>query len=267
MLDTLKLYSRYIGISIRAQMQYKASFIMSSVGQMIITLIEFVGILALFDRFGSLDQWTLPEVAMFYGIVHVSFALAESIARGFDIFPDMVKSGDFDRLLLRPRSTVFQVIATELQMMRIGRLLQGLVILIWAANNLDIDWTAAKIILLTCSIFGGVAVFSGFFVLQATLAFWTIDSLEIMNTITYGGVESAQYPLEIYRVWFRNFLTFIVPLALINYFPTLAILGRADPRGIPEFIFWFSPILGFLFFLITLQIWKFGVRHYTSTGS
>jgi ABC-2 type transport system permease protein len=267
MLDTLKLYSRYIGISIRAQMQYKASFILAAIGHMVIVFVEFIGILALFSRFGALEGWTLPEVAMFYGIVHISFALAESIARGFDIFPDMVKSGDFDRVLLRPRSTVFQIIATELQMMRVGRLIQGLVILIWAANNIDIAWSLPKVLLVIGAIFGGVAVFSGFFVLQATLAFWTIDSLEIMNTITYGGVESAQYPLEIYRMWFRNFLTFIVPIALINYFPTLAILGRSDPRGTPEFIFWISPVLGFLFFIFTLQIWKIGVRHYTSTGS
>jgi ABC-2 type transport system permease protein len=162
---------------------------------------------------------------------------------------------------------VFQIVATELQMMRIGRFLQGLVVLLWAASNLNIDWNPAKAILIIAAIFGGVAVFSGFFVLQATLAFWTIDSLEIMNTITYGGVESAQYPLEIYKMWFRNFLTFIVPIALINYFPALAILGRSDPRGIPDFVLWISPILGFLFFLVTLQIWQFGVRHYTSTGS
>ena len=267
MLDTLKLYSRYIGISIRAQMQYRASFLMATVGQLVITFVEFLGIWALFDRFGSIDEWTLPEVAMFYGIVHISFALAESIARGFDIFPGMVKSGDFDRILLRPRSTVFQIIATELQLMRIGRLLQGLAVLIWAGMNLDIDWNVAKVILTIGSVFGGVAVFSGFFVLQATLSFWTIDTLEIMNTITYGGVEAAQFPLSIYRTWFRNFLTFIVPLALINYFPALAILERPDPFGTPVFIMWIAPLLGFVFFFITLQFWKFGERHYTSTGS
>ena len=48
--------------------------------------------------------------------------------------------------------------------------------------------------------------------LQATLAFWTTETLEIVNTVSYGGVETAQYPLSIYRPWFRHFFTFVVPL-------------------------------------------------------
>jgi ABC-2 type transport system permease protein len=265
--DTIKLYFRYIGISIRSQMQYKASFIMSAIGHLMITFIEFLGMWALFDRFGSLRGWSLAEVALFYGIVHTAFAITEAISRGFDIFPAMVKSGDFDRYLLRPRGTIFQLISQELQMMRIGRFLQGLVILIWAATTLDIDWNVARVLLTIGSILGGACIFSGFFVLQATMSFWTTETLEIVNTITYGGVETAQFPLMIYRDWFRKFFTFVVPLALINFFPALAILDRPDPYGVPELIKWGSPVLGFVFLLVTLQIWKIGERHYTSTGS
>ena len=78
---------------------------------------------------------------------------------------------------------------------------------------------------------GGACLFSGIFVLQATMAFWTTESLEILNTLTYGGVETAQYPVWIYRPWFRRFFTMVIPLACINYFPALAILGRADPSS------------------------------------
>ena len=114
---------------------------------------------------------------------------------------------------------------------------------------------------------GGTCLFSGLFVLQATLAFWTIDTLEIMNTVTYGGVETTQYPLSIYRGWFRRFFTFVVPLACVNYFPALAILDRPDPLGTPLWFQWLSPALGGLFLVVALQIWKLGVRHYRSTGS
>ncbi len=126
MLDSFRLYFRYIGISIRGQMQYRASFVMLSAGHFFVTGIEFLGIWAMFDRFGSLRGWSLAEVAMFYGMINVAFACADGFARGFDIFPQMVKSGDFDRLLLRPRSTALQVAAQELQLMRVGRLMQGL---------------------------------------------------------------------------------------------------------------------------------------------
>ena len=96
---------------------------------------------------------------------------------------------------------------------------------------------------------------------------WTTESLEIVNTVTYGGVETVQYPLAIYRSWFRRFFTFVVPLACINYFPALAILDRADPYGGPAFMGWAAPAVGLGFLLVTLQIWQIGVRHYRSTGS
>ena len=267
MLNYLALYARYIALSLRSQLEYKASFVMSVAGNLLISAIEFLGIWALFDRFGNLKGWSLPEVAFFYGIVNTAFAIAEAVGRGFDVFPAMVKNGDFDRLLLRPRSTAFQVAALELQLIRAGNFLQGLAILLWAVWALDVSWTFPKVLLTIGAIAGGACIFIGFFVMQATMSFWTTETLEIVNTITYGGTETAQFPLEIYRPWFRRFFTFVVPLALINYFPALAILNRPDPYGTPEILKWGSPILGVAFLCLILQLWRLGVRHYTSTGS
>ncbi|HET6382810.1 MAG TPA: ABC-2 family transporter protein [Armatimonadota bacterium] len=266
-LDAIRLYFRYLGISMRAQMQYRASFLMMTVGQCAATGIEFLGIWALFARFGSLRGWTLPEVALFYGIINCGFAVAESLGRGFDIFPELVKSGDFDRVLLRPRSTILQIAGREFQLMRFGRLAQGLAVLIWALLHLKIVWDFARAALLCATIGSAAYLFYGLLVLQATMSFWTVETLEILNTVTYGGTETGQYPLTIYRPWFRRFFTFVVPIACANYLPVGAILGMADPLGASTWAQWSAPAGGFVFLLISLQIWKVGVRHYRSTGS
>ncbi len=267
MLDALRLYFRYIGISVRSQMQYRASFVMLTLGHFLMTGIEFLSVWALFARFGSLKEWTLPEVALFYGMVNIAFAIADATSRGFDIFANTVKSGEFDRILLRPRSTALQVAGQELTLRRIGRLSQGLLVLLWGANALTVAWSLTTAALVVAAIVGGACLFSGLLVLQATMAFWTTETLEIVNTVTYGGVETAQYPLTIYRPWFRRFFTGVIPLACINYFPVLAILGRPDPLGTPPLFQWASPGVGILFLVVALQIWKIGVRHYHSTGS
>ena len=268
MLDSLRLYSRYIGVSFRGQMQYRASFIMQSVGTFLTTGIEIVGIVALFARFGSLGTWRLAEVALLYGLVNVAFATAEAVGRGFDTFADMVRTGDFDRLLVRPRSTALQVAGGELQLMRVGRFLQGLIVLLWAAGSLGVEWSVATVAVAVAAVLGGACLFLGLLVLQATLAFWTIQSLEVMNTLTYGGTEAGQYPLSIYRPWFRKFFTFVVPLGCVTYFPALAILGREDAfLGSSEWFHWVAPLVGVTFLGIALRVWEFGVRHYTSTGS
>ena len=267
MISALHLYSRYIGISIRSQMQYRASFVMLSLGTFFVTAVEFVAILVLFERFGTLQGWRLPEVAFLYGLVNVAFTFADSTTRSFDTFATMVKSGDFDRLLLRPRSTALQLAGQELTIRRVGRLAQGLFILLWAAAALELGWTLPKATLMVGAIAGGACLFAGLIVLQATLAFWTTETLEIMNTVTYGGVETTQYPVTIYRPWFRKFFTYVVPLAGVSYFPSLAVLGRADPLGSSLLFQYLSPLVGVAFLVVSLQAWKIGVRHYRSTGS
>ncbi len=267
MRDTLHLYLRYISASVRSQLQYRASFVLMTLAHLGMTGVEFVAIWALFDRFGSVRGWALPEVALFYGIANVAFAIADAVSRGFDMFGNTVKSGEFDRLLLRPCHTALQLAGQELTLRRIGRLTQGLLVLLWGSATVGIAWSPAKFGLVVFAIVGGACLFTGLLVLQATLAFWTTETLEIVNTVTYGGVQTAQYPLTIYEPWFRRFFTFVVPLATMNYFPMLAILGRADPLGTPCLFHWLTPGIGILFLLATLRIWEIGVRHYRSTGS
>ena len=262
-----QLYRRYAAASIRGQLQYRASFVMTTIAVILQTGIEFVGIWALFERFGRLDGWTLPEVALFYGMVSIMWALCDSIARGFDAFATMVKAGDFDRILLRPRSTMLQLLGQELPLRRMGRLLQGAFVLGYAIWAGDIAWTAPKIALLVAAIASGVCVFLGILVLQATSAFWTTESLEVWNAFTYGGVTMGQYPLAIYRSWLRAVFTYAIPLACASYLPGLAILDRSDPLGTPTVASWLAPLAGPGFLALCSLVWRYGVRHYQSTGS
>ncbi|MEH2424716.1 MAG: ABC-2 family transporter protein [Nostoc sp.] len=266
-MNTFFLYLRYISVSLKSQMQYKVSFLLQVVGHFLGTVIEFFGIWALFTRFNSIGTWTLSEVALFYGMVNISFACADALGRGFDSFGKIIKSGDFDRLLLRPRTTVLQLLGTEFPLKRIGRFSQGIVVTGWSLSTLYIPVTFKTWWLLGTSFIGGVALFVGIVIVQATLTFWTIESLEIMNIVTYGGVETAQYPLSIYGKWFQRFFTFFIPLACVSYFPLLAVLEKEDAFLVPLWFCYVSPIAGILFLIVALKLWKLGERYYCSTGS
>jgi len=265
MIDALRLYAHYVRASVRGQLQYRASFVMSAIGTFVITMTESVAVWALFERFGQLRGWTLPEVALCYGMVSISWALCDALSRGFDHFAELVGSGDFDRLLLRPRPIAFQLLAQELTLRRIGRLVQGVLLLGYAAGA--IDWTVPRALLLVAAIASSACAFLGILVLQATSAFWTINALEVWNAFTYGGVTMSQYPLAIYRSWFRALFTFAIPIGCTIYFPAVAILGRADPLGTPAITGWLAPLAGPAYLALCLQIWTLGVRRYRSTGS
>jgi ABC-2 type transport system permease protein len=219
-----------------------------TIGNFIVTLIEFVGIVILFSRFGSLQGWRLEEVALFYGLVNVGWAITEALGRGFDHFNLQVIHGEFDRTLLRPRSTALQVLAHDFLLFRAGRLIQGLAILTWASVSIGIAWNVAKVMLLLVSVAGNVCVFTGLLILQATMCFWSTQSLEVMNS-------------------FAGIFVFIIPLACVNYFPALAIMEKSDPLNTPVWFQWTSPLIGLIFLWVSLKVWKSGVRHYHSTGS
>lgn len=260
----MRLFGKYLVILFKSQMQYRTSFWLMSFGQFFIPLSVFAGLYFLFERFGQLRGWDFYEVALCFAVIHMAFSLAECFARGFDSFSTLVTSGDFDRVLVRPRGTVVQVLGSKFEFTRIGRLLQSILVLTWAIANLPIDWSLWKILTLVLMITSGVAIFVGIFILAATLCFWTIQGLEVANIFTDGGREMAQYPLHIYQKWVVRFFTFIIPFGCVNYLPLLYILDRTDGHDV---LYAIAPLAGYIFIIPCLFVWRIGVRHYRSTGS
>ena len=190
------------------------------------------------------------------------------MTRGFDVFGSVfVRTGAFDRLLLRPRSLTLQLIGYELRLTRIGRLAQGdrRLRLRRGRHPLRLHARGAGDPRLRRRRRGGDVLRP--LRLQATLAFWTVESLEAVNIFTYGGEAAAEYPMKVYAGWFRNFLIFVVPVGCVTYLPMLAAMGRADPLGAPDWVLPLAPLPGFAFLGLALFVWRFGVRRYTSTGS
>jgi ABC-2 type transport system permease protein len=257
------LYFKYAAMNLRSAAQYRASMWMMTIGQFAVSFLGFVGIYLLFDRFGTLAGWTLGEVALCFAIINTAFSLTECYARGFDRFHNMVSNGGFDRVLLRPRGTILQVLGSDFDVTRLGKLLQSAAVLALAITWLGATWTAAKIVTLVLMITGGVFIFTGIFILSATVCFFTVQGLEFLNIFTFGADELAAYPLTIYNKWVRRFFTFIIPFGTINYLPLMYLTGRA-PGGA---LYMLTPLLGMLFLLPCVLVWRWGVRRYLSTGN
>lgn len=263
-MNALSLYFKMIRLSIRSQLQYRLSFIMFTLGNALGAFIEYLGVWAFFARFGSLGGWTLADAGIFYGMGHIAFALSEIFSHGFDIFHQRVRTGDFDRTLLRPRSTVLLLLGEECQLMRVGRLLQGVAVLAVGLSATGTAWGFDRWLLMLLTVTGGACLFTCISILQATSAFWTVESIEAWNCITYGGITTVQYPLDIYQKPLRYLFSYVVPLAAANYWPCSYLLGRFY---VPAWLSWASPLLGLFALLLSLSVWRFGVRRYRSTGS
>lgn len=265
--EDIALYRRFVGARLRAQMQYRASFLMMAVVTFLGLSTEFVAVLILFNQFGSLAGWEVGEVAFLFGLAIIAFGLAEMAGAGFDIFPSTIRRGEFDQVLLRPAGVFTQVMAADFQLRRIGRISQGSVAFGLALTWTSIDWDIWKLLYLPVVLLSGAAMFMAMFVLGATLCFWTVQSIELINILTNGGTELTSYPLPIYHVAMQRFFTFFVPLAFVSYFPALYLLDRPERHDWPVWVPFITPLVAVGFITVARLAWRVGVRHYRSTGS
>ena len=263
----LRLYRLLIGARLRSEMQYRVSFIAEIFGTLLVTALDFVAIAILLTRFQEIGSWNLAEVALLYGTSTVSFSLAELLSGAFDGFDKLVVRGEFDRVLIRPLPVAFQMFTGSFAVRRVGRLAQGFVALVWALVILHPAWTFLQWGFFALMLIGGMLFFMAIFILGATMAFWTPQTAELANIFTYGGQFMTSYPMNIYQHWMQSLFTFVIPMAFINYYPALYLLGKPDTMGLPSWIPFASPVVAAVSLMLALQIWRIGVSHYQSTGS
>ena len=121
-MNAIRLLIRYGSASIRAQMQYPFNAVMLAIGQFTATIIDMVAIWALFARFGALEGWRLGDIAMFFGLVSVSFSIADFLSRGFDVLgAEFIKTGQLDQASLRPRTMTLQLVGNDMRLNRFRR--------------------------------------------------------------------------------------------------------------------------------------------------
>ena len=266
-LAVLGTYRRLAGAAVRSRLQYRLSFALDFVSAGGVSFLEFVAVLVIFSHLRALGGWSLYEVAFLYGAAGVAFAITDVAVGHIDLFAESIRRGDFDVVLLRPLGTLFQVIAADFAIRRLAKVAQAAAVLAFAIAHLRIDWTPVRLALLAAMLVSGTAIFSGIWVAGASVAFWILDGLELLNSFTYGGSFLSAYPVSIFGEWVRRLFAFVVPVAFVAYYPSLYILGRRDPLGGPTWLSFASPLVALLVLAAAGWAWRTGVRHYRSAGS
>ncbi len=260
LLNDLRLYRRLIAMQLRTQAQYKFNLLIDIGAYLFVTTMEFFGVLFYFGSFNSILGWKIGEIALLSAVASFGFGLAEMIGAGIDSFDMTIRRGEFDRLLLRPVSAF--------RLRRLGRLTQGCIAFVLGLVLLPgFHWTPAKLLILLLGIASAAAIFVSILLLSATLCFWTVETTELFNSLTYGGREMMSYPITIYHQLLQRFFLFVVPLAFGAYIPVCYLLDRSLPFGLPGALAFAAPLVALVFALVAGAIWRFGVRHYQGTGN
>jgi ABC-2 type transport system permease protein len=264
--EAVRLYAVIALSRVRSQLQYRTSFVLDLIGMFLIAFLDFLAIAIIFQNVPRLGDWSLEEVALLYGMSGIAFAITDMVVGHLDELGLLIRSGDFDVMLVRPMSTLIQVLTLDFQLRRLGKLSQSAVVLAYAISALDIDWNAARVAVLASTIVSAAVIFGAVWVAVICIVFWSVEGNETANAFTYGGQFLAQYPLTIYDAWLRRLLAFVMPMAFVAYLPALYILGKPNELGLPRVLQFASPVVAVLACVVARLVWRFSVRHYRSAG-
>ena len=271
MADTLRrniyAYALLAWMWIRVSLTYRTSFVILTLGQFLISGLDFVAIVVMFSNINALGGFTLEEIAFLYGGSALCLGFADLLLGNIERLGQRIRMGTFDSMLVRPVSPFVQMCADNFAIRRLGRITQGGVVFIWAIVALDIEWSPARAAMVPYLVVFGTAIFLSLFTIGAAVQFWTADASEFANAFTYGGSTLAQYPMTIYPREAVKALTFILPITFVNWYPSLFILNRSDPLGLPGLMQFAAPVAALILGLAAAACWRAGLHRYRSTGS
>ncbi|MEH1011633.1 ABC-2 family transporter protein [Micromonospora sp. CPCC 206060] len=262
-----RAYRALLGAQARSQAAYRTSFLVDLTGNVGATVFDVLTVLVLFGVTRSLGGFDLREAMVIVGISACSFATADLLVGNIERIPRYVRTGLLDAVLVRPLGALPQLLLMDLPLRKVSRAIFGLTVLLVALGSANIDWTPARVALAVVAPLAGVVFFGAVFVASAAVSFFWVESGELANAVTYGGRDFTSYPVTVYDGWFRNIFAYGLGFAFVAYQPALALLGRSDPLGLPGWAGWAAPVVALAAAGVATLAWRFGIRHYRSTGS
>lgn len=248
-------------------MEYKAAFLFFFIAIFFYYAGQIGVILAVVHRFKTISGWTLGEMAFLYGLLIFSQGISSIIFNSLNSFEELTIRGDFDRFLTRPLNPLIQVLCTNFEISSIAYFFIGSSALIFGSEYSHIAWNTEKLIMLPLVISGAVLIMGGIRVFVAAAAFWTIRNRSLVHTVVYSSKEFIYYPISIYDGAVQFFLTFIFPLAFINYYPSSYFLEKTGANLFHPALQFFTPVAGIIVFTGSLFFWKAGLNKYQGAGS
>lgn len=265
-MESLRMYFKLISISFRSRMQFRADFFAGVIGVIGYNAVSLALIGIILSRFKNLNGWSFWEIVFLYSLWVLGHSIFSLAFWHMDELEYYLIQGTFDQFLIRPISPFLQFLGREINYMGVGDVIIGSAGLFLAMNNLGLEWAAWKWPYLLVVIIAGTLIEFSITLALACIAFWTGRSASTVNTVMSLSFMVQQYPLDMFGRWFRIATTLVVPVAFMNYYPSLLLLDKinlSDPWG---WLSLMSPVVALLLLGIASVIWRSALRQYSSAG-
>ena len=262
MLRYANLYGLFLVQRFKILMEYRVNFLIGASSTIILQMAGLLTIWVVMRQIPSLNGWSLNEVLLIYGLITLAKSFNHMFADNlWTIGRQYIRTGAFDRFLVRPINPLFHLLADRFCHDGIGNFLVGSVLIVYSLRALDIPLTVTNLLYLLVAALSGGAIFFGLNLITGTSAFWLMDAIPVMRLV-FDNHLFAQYPLTIYPRAIGIMLTWLIPYGFASFYPASYLLGH--DMG---WLAWLAPFVAVILVLIGYQVWKIGLRHYAGTGS
>jgi ABC-2 type transport system permease protein len=265
--DYWRIYPVLAGAYVRARMQYRLSFWLRLISIGLADLVPLFLIGVVFTRFPAIQGWRWPEVALLSGFSQLAMGISRLFSCQLDQFDELIVSGEFDSFLTRPLPPLFHLLAVRFEIMQLGRILAGAVVLVVAARLAGVAFTPGNVAVALLAAVGGAMILFALTLIVASISFWQTRTGKLQDIVQSSARAFSEFPITIYPIAVRWVLTLLLPLALVTYFPAQQMLGRGEKGAMMLLLAVAALPMGILFLLIAIGLWQLGLRHYQSTGS
>lgn len=247
---------------IKARMQYRADFIISSIGMFFSSLATLAIFWVLFNSITNLAGWTFMEMVFIYAFYMIAISPMQILFDNIWQIRFHVQQGTFLKYYFRPLNMMFYYMSEMFDLKGLTQLVAGIVLLIYSSVQLNLNWTFVRFVLLIVALLTAALVQISITVIAGCAAFWVLDSYPVLG-LAWKLREFAPYPMSIFDGAFRFTFTYILPIGFVAFYPSQLFLR---PEQVSPLIY-FSPLMGLGLFALTYWVWTLGVNSYTGTGS
>jgi ABC-2 type transport system permease protein len=258
-----RLLQVFLAATISASLEYRMNFL----GALLVSLgdsaVALLGLSLFYSRpeTTTLGGWSYPQALLVVGFFMLAQGfIAVVLQPNLSKVAESIRTGTMDFTLLKPIDAQWSVSTRNLDLLRLGDVLVGLIILGYALARLD--HVSAGGLLLAALVFGCalVTVYSLWFVLTTT-AFWFVKTDNV--TELFNGVfGAARFPAASFPAPVRIAITFVLPVAFVTTIPAQAITGTLTPG-----LALLAPAIAGVTFLLGRLFWLYALKNYTSASS
>ncbi len=267
-MESIKLYLLYVKYISKSWFQYRVDAVLRSTA---VFLREATGIIVIYltlQSFTDINGWNFYELLFLFSFLFLTYGIFILFFTGFRDFGELVYSGEFDRFLLRPRSLLMQIMASNADMFAaIGHGGLGILLFIFCAGKIGVVWSPLTILYLVITLISAVIIQASLFLLMSCSSFWIVKIDELVSMLYYNTRKFAGYPISIYPKFIQKLLMFVVPFAFVNYFPAEFFLCKPDMYQFWTGYIYLTPLIAFTLFVLVLFIWKVSLKRYVSVGN